>query len=130
MSDTLIVIVIIAAAVIGGAIYIIRHMQGKGGGCCASASSSSTDQAKKLTQPVVAKKIITIEGMHCNHCKNAVESAIAHIDGAIAHVDLEKKQACVELERSVSNEVLQSAITDAGFTVVSIEDINISNEMI
>ena len=127
MSDTIIVIIIVAAAIIGGTIYIVRHMQGKGGGCCGGSAPSHAALSKKLTQPVIAKKIIKIEGMHCNHCKNAVESAIAQIDGAIAPVDLENKQACVELDRAVSNDVLQSAVTDAGFTVISIEDINVSD---
>lgn len=121
MSDTLIVIVIIAAAVIGGTLYIIRHMQGKGGGCCGGSASPSATH-KKLSNPVIAQKLVKIDGMHCNHCKNAVESAIAHIDGAIAHVDLDLKQARIDLDRDVSNDVIQAAITDAGFTVVAIED--------
>lgn len=64
------------------------------------------------------KKMI-IEGMMCMHCKAHVEKALNEIEGVTATVDLENK--CANIEGDVANEVLTKAVTDAGYTVISIE---------
>ena len=66
------------------------------------------------------KKVITIEGMMCNHCTAHVEKALNAIDGVSAVVSLEDKNATVTLSKDVSDDVLTQAVTDAGYTVVSI----------
>ena len=66
------------------------------------------------------KKVITIEGMMCNHCTAHVEKALNAIDGVSAVVSLENKNATVTLSKDVSDDVLTQAVTDAGYTVVSI----------
>ena len=66
------------------------------------------------------KKVITIEGMMCNHCTAHVEKALNAIDGVSAVVSLEDKNATVILSKDVSDDVLTQAVTDAGYTVVSI----------
>ena len=39
----------------------------------------------------MGQEIINVEGMSCDHCKNAVESALAKMNGvSAAEVDLEK----------------------------------------
>ena len=64
------------------------------------------------------KKMI-IEGMMCMHCKAHVEKALNEIEGVTATVDLPNK--CANIEGDVSNDVLTKAVTDAGYTVISIE---------
>lgn len=69
------------------------------------------------------KKIITVEGMACEHCINAVKTALEGIEGVkSAKVDLKKKIATVKLKNEVSNEVISNAITNAGFTVAGITE--------
>ena len=53
------------------------------------------------------------------HCKAHVEKALNEIEGVTATVDLENK--CANIEGDVANEVLTKAVTDAGYTVISIE---------
>lgn len=65
------------------------------------------------------KKII-IDGMMCMHCAGSVEKALNALDGVTAKVDLEQKCANVELTAPVTDDVLAKAVTDAGYTVVSI----------
>lgn len=96
-----------------------RHFKGQGG-CCGGGDAEKPEK-KRLESPVVAKKIITINGMHCNHCKNSVTEHINRIDGAAANVNLKKKTATVLMSRDVSNQELQTAVENAGFTVVEIE---------
>lgn len=68
------------------------------------------------------KRVIIIEGMHCDHCKTAVENALNSIDGVTAKVNLKKNQATVTLTKEVSNQVLTDAIKEEDFSVVSIAD--------
>lgn len=67
------------------------------------------------------KKIITIHGMMCEHCKMHVEKALNAIDGVSAVVDLEGKKAEVVLTADVSDETLKKAVRDAGYEPVSVE---------
>ncbi len=72
---------------------------------------------------ILAKKYITIEGMHCNHCKMAVEKVLKNIDGVqFAEVDLEKKTATIEYEGVIENELIESLIKEEGFEVVKIDE--------
>ncbi len=64
-------------------------------------------------------KKMTIEGMMCMHCKAHVEKALNAIDGVTAVVDLDNK--CANITGDIDNETLTKAVSDAGYTVVSIE---------
>lgn len=66
-------------------------------------------------------KKIKIDGMMCMHCAGSVEKALNALDGVKAKVNLEQKCADVELSAPVSDEALTKAVTDAGYTVVSID---------
>lgn len=68
------------------------------------------------------KKIITIKGMSCSHCKSRVEKALEQLDGVSAKVNLSKGQAVVSLNKEVADAVLSSAITEAGYTVLSVTE--------
>ena len=63
-------------------------------------------------------KTMIIDGMMCMHCKAHVEKALNAIDGVTATVDLENKSATITGD--VADEVLTKAVTDAGYTVISI----------
>lgn len=87
-------------------------------------SPESSD--KKINDDVKGKikmtKTLKIDGMMCNHCKMNVEKALQGIDGVSgAVVNLEQKQASVTLDRDISNSVLSDAVTEAGYTVISVE---------
>lgn len=67
------------------------------------------------------KKTVKIEGMSCGHCVKAVEKALGDIKGVSGiFVSLEESQAVVEAADSVGEEVLRSAVEDAGYEVTSI----------
>ena len=69
------------------------------------------------------KKIITVEGMACEHCVSAVKTALEGLDGVkSAKVDLKKKTATVKSKDEISNESISNAITNAGFTVTDITE--------
>lgn len=68
------------------------------------------------------KKVISIAGMSCGHCANTVEKALRAVFGVKeASVDLASKKATVEIEGTISDELLKKAVTDAGYQVVEIQ---------
>lgn len=68
------------------------------------------------------KKTIYIDGMQCNHCKMTVEKALGSIDGIKkVEVNLENKNAIIELEKDVNDNEIKEFIENAGFTVKEIK---------
>ncbi len=66
-------------------------------------------------------KTVHIEGMHCNHCKMSVEKALNSLEGVVkTEVDLEKKQAVIELNKDVDDGKIKAVIEEEGFEVKSI----------
>ena len=67
------------------------------------------------------KKTLKIEGMMCQHCVAHVTKALQSVAGVSSvEVNLKKKTAIIELEEEISNEVLTSAITEAGYEIKKI----------
>ncbi|HHU90519.1 MAG TPA: heavy-metal-associated domain-containing protein [Clostridiaceae bacterium] len=67
-------------------------------------------------------KKISIEGMSCQHCVNHVKNALEELDGIrSAKVSLENKSAEIELSHDVDNEIIESAIEEAGYEVTKIQ---------
>ena len=68
------------------------------------------------------EKEILIEGMHCNHCSDAVMKALSNIEGVKSvSVDLKKKIAVVDVE-GVKDEILADAIDSIGFEATNITE--------
>ncbi|MEG2958967.1 MAG: heavy metal translocating P-type ATPase [Oscillospiraceae bacterium] len=73
--------------------------------------------SKKEVEQIMERHII-IEGMSCQHCSGRVEKALNAIPGVCASVDLAAKTATVHGD--APEDTLRSAITEAGYEVVSI----------
>ncbi|SDB30986.1 heavy metal translocating P-type ATPase [Eubacterium oxidoreducens] len=79
------------------------------------------DIHKSQKEEPIMTKTIGIEGMMCPHCEARVNEALNAIDGVSAVASHEKDNAVCELSADVSDEVLTKAVTDAGYTVTSIQ---------
>lgn len=67
------------------------------------------------------KKIIKIKGMICANCTNHVKKTLLEINGVNSvDMDLMGGTATVYVEDFVPDELLEAAIKDAGYTLVSI----------
>ena len=76
-------------------------------------------QEKERTNTMT--KVISIEGMMCNHCTGTVQKALEAVEGVKAvTMSLEQKNAAVELASDVTDEVLTKAVVDAGYEVKGI----------
>lgn len=113
-------IVLIALIII--VIFAIRgSRKAKCDGNCASCGGScNTGKNKNIKNAIAAKKVVSIEGMHCEHCKNSVESAVNKLGGAACVVELEKNRALVFTSREVPDEDIKSSIEELGFVVTNI----------
>ena len=81
-----------------------------------SNDDSSTTQQGGTT---AMTKTMKIEGMMCAHCSGRVEKALNDLPGVTAAVNLEAGTASVTGD--APDDVLTKAVTDAGYTVVSIQ---------
>lgn len=115
------VIVVILIAVIAISLHgSIKHMKGEGG-CCGGGQTTVTEEEKILQNPI-GKKIIKIEGMHCQNCKNSVERQINRIEGASCKVDLKKGIAVISYEHELNDEQLKRTIQMLDFKVTEIKN--------
>lgn len=68
------------------------------------------------------RKIVTIEGMMCNHCKNKVESSLKELENVTkVKVNLANKKAEIYSNAVISDEDIKKTITNLGYHVTSIE---------
>ena len=68
------------------------------------------------------KKIVTIEGMMCNHCKNKVECSLKELENVTkVKVNLANKTAEIYSNEVISDEDIKKTITNLGYQVTSIE---------
>ncbi|MDE7477777.1 MAG: heavy-metal-associated domain-containing protein, partial [Lachnospiraceae bacterium] len=94
-----IIIGILAVLVFFAVKGTIKHSKGEGG--CCGGGCTTTVEYKELDGAVVKKKVINIEGMHCENCKNSIERSINKIEGAVGSVNLKKKQCLVLMDREI-----------------------------
>lgn len=59
---------------------------------------------------------VTVQGMTCGHCVNAVESELAKIDGVTAvHADLETGVVAISSDAAVDTAAIAAAVDEAGY---------------
>ena len=68
------------------------------------------------------KKIVSIEGMCCEHCAKRVEDKLSAAKNVVSvDVKLKKKIAVIRCREEVSDDEIKALISDAGYTVKAIE---------
>ncbi|MBS4899372.1 MAG: heavy metal translocating P-type ATPase [Clostridiales bacterium] len=69
-------------------------------------------------------KEIFIEGMMCGHCVDHVTKALEGIEGVdAAEVSLDEKKASIKAADSVSDDMIKTAVSDAGYEVKEIKSL-------
>ena len=87
-------------------------------GCCGSGSDYKP--RKKKLQAVIATKVFTVDGMHCEKCANRVTEVVNDITGVAGVVDLKKGIVTVSYEQEVADEQIKARIERVGYTVTEI----------
>ena len=69
------------------------------------------------------KKIISIEGMTCNHCVNHVEKALGGIVGVKSvKVNLSKNNALINSKEEINDDIVKQTVNEIGYKVLNIEN--------
>ena len=97
----------------------LKHFKGESPCCGGGSGNSGKAKTKFLDGPVIGKKTLTIEGMHCEHCVNAVTNALNEIDGVVAKVTLKSNSAEVSYDREINEADLKNAVKKAGYEVTT-----------
>ena len=71
------------------------------------------------------KKIIGVEGMHCNNCAEKIEHSLEELtDVEKVKVELNKKRVIVFFSNDVDSLLLKNVIEELGYTVTGIKEIH------
>ena len=116
---------VILALIVGGAVFYIIRAKKSGAKCIGcpaggSCSGSHSPAKKKLEGPVIRKRTLAIDGMHCEHCAVGVTQSLNRIDGVSAQVNLSRGKAIVSCDREIDDSILKNAVEKAGYHVTSI----------
>jgi Cu2+-exporting ATPase len=85
-------------------------------------SRISEDACVETKGEYIMKKTMKIEGMMCPHCSGRVKKCLEALDGVeSAEVSHESGSAIVNMNSSVTEDLLKKTVEDQGYTVTSIE---------
>ena len=69
------------------------------------------------------KKVLGIEGMHCMGCVGRATRALEGLEGiASAKVDLNSKNAVIDMTKEVSEESMKAALIEVELELVSVSE--------
>lgn len=94
-----------------------KHFKGSGG-CCGGGGEERPH--KKLEEPAVGRRVLSVEGMHCESCQARIEKAIDRLDGVVCKTNLHKKTATVTFSQPVSDDTLKEIVEKLGYRVTEI----------
>ena len=94
-----------------------KHFEGSGG-CCGGGGEERPH--KKLEEPAVGQRVLSVEGMHCESCQARIEKAIDRLDGVVCKTNLRKKTATVTFSQPVSDDTLKEIVEKLGYRVTEI----------
>ena len=94
-----------------------KHFEGSGG-CCGGGGEERPH--KKLEEPAVGQRVLSVEGMHCESCQARIEKAIDRLDGVVCKTNLHKKTATVTFSQPVSDDTLKEIVEKLGYRVTEI----------
>ena len=94
-----------------------KHFKGSGG-CCGGGGEERPH--KKLEEPAIGQRVLSVEGMHCESCQARIEKAIDRLDGVVCKTNLHKKTATVTFSQPVSDDTLKEIVEKLGYRVTEI----------
>ncbi len=81
---------------------------------------SDNNKINEKTEVKDMIKVMTIDGMMCNHCTGRVQKALEGVEGVSkVEMSLEDKTATVTLAADVADSALTEVVTAAGYTTLS-----------
>ena len=101
--------------VVGNALRLTRFGRDK-------KEKEKKENKENIQGGTTMKQTLTVEGMACMHCVGRVKQALEALDGVTSvEVNLKKKRAVVTSEKGIAREVMEKAISDAGYTLTDVK---------
>lgn len=98
------------------------------GGCgCGSSSNEGLTITSRPTKETMSNNItLKIDGMTCGHCVSSVTEELTAVPG-VSNVEVflsagGTSTATLTVNAPLENAVLEAAVTEAGYTLVSVDD--------
>ncbi len=112
MEKGTIIAIVILALVIGACVVssIVR-----------SVGARRSGEGKKQKDETLGTLTVGIEGMHCDHCRVAVQERLNKINGVSAKVSLSLHSATVKYSRPIEDSEIREAIESIGYGVGDIK---------
>ena len=117
-SSTITAIIILIIILIPAVRGCIKHFKGEGD-CCGGPKEKVP--RKKIKGKKLYDYVMTVEGMHCDNCKNRIIKHLNELDGVVAKVDRSTKTAVASCYGEVDAELVKKTIEDLDFTVTKME---------
>ena len=90
---------------------------------CSVRGAVCDAEEKNNCEDAYMKKIVSIEGMCCEHCASRVEKALSAVHNVVScDVKLKKNCAVIRSREAVSDDDIKKTVEDAGYKVTLIED--------
>lgn len=113
MNYVIIAILVVMIAI--GIVYTKKHFSGESG-CCGGGGYKVK---KKHLPNVIFTRKFTVDGMHCENCKQRVEEIVNDISDVSGSVYLKKKELTVSYAKDVDNSIIIQRIEKAGYKVTA-----------
>ncbi len=109
MEKVTIIAIVILALVIGACAVFFDRALGRG--------APQRRGQKSIGRSLSATFVVGIDGMHCDHCRVAIQECLNKIDGVSAKVSLSSHSATVRYTRPIEESELREAIEKTGYGV-------------
>lgn len=115
-----IILILIVAVILFFALKgTVKHFKGESS-CCGGSVNDKVKVDDKNTSHYPYTITVETSGMKCDGCKTKVENALNSKIGVYAIADYKKNTVKVHMKNELSDDEIRKAITDAGYTVKSI----------
>jgi len=123
MKDIIIyaILLLIVGMAVWGTVKRVRH----GSACCGEHDSAPAkvrvkDRNKK-NYPYLYD--LGVDGMHCANCARRIENVFNGQEGFWAEADVGENRVRLRSKREVGRDELRKTVSDAGYTLLSMEQI-------
>lgn len=66
------------------------------------------------------KKVIKVDGMHCEHCANTIKDALIVIGASKVKVNLKKKEVTLYSKKEIENDLIELVINNLEFKYMGV----------
>lgn len=116
---------VILAAIVGLAVYGTVKRARHGSSCCGEreAAPKKVKVSDRKASDYHYFYELRVDGMHCSNCARRVENAFNSTEGLWATADVGEKTVKLRSKMALNESVCWKTVSDAGYTMLSMKEI-------